>query len=74
MKALLTIIILLILISCNDTSRDTAIEIIPFENDTIPVVDKMKRALKIDYLTSLGITGEKADYLKSYYQQRNYSP
>lgn len=74
MKALLTISLLLILISCNENKSNNAFEIIPFENDTIPVVDKMKMALELDYLSSIGISGNTAEYLISYYQQRNFAP
>ena len=65
-------VISVILIGCSEDS-----EVVPeltFENQDIPVAEKMKKALTKDYVAQLGINDDDLKYLKSFYNERNFAP
>lgn len=74
MKSLLAFsLLVLVLFSCSETKEDTE-TIQSFEYQGISVDDKIKTALSTEYLASFGMVPSTLDYLKDYYQKRNYQP
>lgn len=74
MKSLLTLTALIfIVISCSDPEKSKD-EIQSFENQNIPVDEKIKQALTSEYLATIELDESSLNYLKSYYKKRNYAP
>lgn len=73
MKQLInSVIIVLFLTSCSEKEVESKIP--PFENQDISLKAKMKLALTVEYITSIGLPDSTLQYLKSYYKLRDFSP
>lgn len=70
------LLILLVIVSffssCSNEYKPLEVEF--FENDTIPVTEKIKKILESEYLDQLGFNEEQKLWLNAFYTQREYSP
>lgn len=69
---LILIVFKLILTSCSNTKVPPEIEF--FENDTIPLKEKIEKVLESDYLSELGFNAEQSQWIQNYYAERKYKP
>ena len=65
-----TLFLVVILSSCS--GEPVLSEEISFEYDDNSLNEKIRKALDISYLKTIGIEGDRADFLKSYYQNHRY--
>ncbi len=67
----LRLILLSILISACTGEHE---EVPPFEDQNLPIEEKMKIAISEDYLAQIGLPDSTFHFLNSYYSQRGYKP
>lgn len=73
MKPLIkSILIFLLVSSCGENNSE--IEVPPFENQDISVTKKMKLAISEAYIAKINLPDSTLNYLKEYYQNRNFKP
>lgn len=70
-KTLITTLFLFILFSCGNNLDSE--EIKSFIEQDIPLKSKIKKALEDDFLDAIGFDNETKNFLKDYYQNRNYT-
>jgi murein L,D-transpeptidase YcbB/YkuD len=61
-----------LLSSCSNDYHPAAIQF--FENDTIPLKEKIEKVLETANLLEMGFTEEQSMWLQEYYRQRDYKP
>jgi murein L,D-transpeptidase YcbB/YkuD len=59
--------------SCSSTAKKTTIADF-FKNDSIPIREKMEKAVSEEYLLDLGFTNDQAQWVKNFYAGREYAP
>lgn len=72
MRPLVYIMAVLLLFGCG--SENDPSPIVPFEQDDIPLTEKMKKAVDANYIAHLGLPDSAAVYLRNFYAERDYQP
>ncbi len=73
LKPLLHISLLsVLLLACSESDEPTIK--LSFENQDIPVSEKIKKALSLEYISQVGMNQEALKYLQDFYKERNYAP
>lgn len=72
MKGLYLILLALALFSCSEGTEDKVVP--PFEDQNISLEEKMKIAVSEAYLAQIGLPDSTYQFLKSYYEQRSFTP
>jgi len=73
MKQLINgVLIVLFLTACSESK--TELDLPPFEDQNISIVEKMKLAISKDYIVSMGLPDSTLQYLEDYYKLRKFSP
>ena len=70
--SLVCFLIALVLASCSDGYHPASIDF--FENDSIPLRQKLQKVLEPEYLKQLGFNEEQSTWLQTYYENRNFTP
>ena len=69
---LILIVSSLLLTSCSNDYHPAEIDF--FENDTIPLKEKIEKVLETQYLLEMGFTEEQSLWLQDYYGKHDYKP
>lgn len=69
---LILIVSSLLLTSCSNDYHPSEIDF--FENDTIPLKEKIEKVLETQYLLEMGFTEEQSLWLQDYYGKHDYKP
>jgi hypothetical protein len=73
MRILLILFISAVLLSsCSNEFEPVEVDF--FENDTIPLAEKIKKVLEPNYMSNLGFNEEQTLWLQDYYSQHDYKP
>jgi len=73
MRLLFIYSLIILMYSCTNNVSEADIEV-PFENEDISVVQKIKKGLKKDYLENIGFTSLEIIYIQDYYRSNHYQP
>ncbi len=64
---------LVLFASCSTTTKKPTIKDF-FKNDSIPIREKIEKAVSEEYLMDLGFSADQAQWMKDFYAGREYSP